>query len=100
MARCMTPLIGHVVRMIGGQCHPTTWVMIGCAGYGVRFLERSDVRRGEGQPFSGTPQQIVEDIRCCQEIGIAELRLSTVGADITAVTQTWERFAHEVRPKV
>ena len=55
---------------------------------------------GERQPFSGTPQQIVEDIRRCQEIGIAEIRLSTVGADITAVTQTWERFAHEVRPKV
>jgi hypothetical protein len=55
---------------------------------------------GERQPFSGTPQQIVEDIHRCQEIGIAELRLSTIGADITAVTQTWERFAHEVKPKV
>ena len=71
-----------------------------CANGSVHFLESSDVRRGERQPFSGTPQQIVEDIRRCQEIGIAELRLSTVGADITAVTQTWERFAHEVRPKV
>jgi alkanesulfonate monooxygenase SsuD/methylene tetrahydromethanopterin reductase-like flavin-dependent oxidoreductase (luciferase family) len=71
-----------------------------CANGSVRFLERSEVRRDERQPFSGTPQQIVEDIRRCQEIGIAELRLSTVGADITAVTQTWERFAHEVRPKV
>ena len=71
-----------------------------CANGNVRFLASSDVRESERQPFSGTPQQIVEDIRRCQEIGIAELRLSTGGADITAVTQTWERFAHEVRPKV
>jgi probable F420-dependent oxidoreductase len=71
-----------------------------CANGSVRFLEHSEVRGGGRQPFSGTPQQITDDIRCCQEIGIVELRLSTVDADITAVTQTWERFAHEVKPKV
>jgi probable F420-dependent oxidoreductase len=66
----------------------------------VRFLEGSDARESERQPFSGTPQQIVDDIHHCQESGIAELRLSTVGADLTEVMQTWERFANEVRPKV
>lgn len=70
------------------------------ANFAVRFLESAGVMGSERAPFSGTPQQIVDDIHRCQEIGIAELRLYSIGADLTAITQTWERFANEVRPKV
>ena len=71
-----------------------------CVNASVRFLASADGGGSERQPFSGTPQQMVDDIHRCQEIGIAELRLSTVGVDRTEVTQTWERFVNEVRPKV
>ena len=30
----MTTMIGHVVRMAGGNAHPATWVVARCAGYG------------------------------------------------------------------
>jgi probable F420-dependent oxidoreductase len=71
-----------------------------CTSASIRFSDGSNARGSERQPFSGTPQQIVDDIHRCQEIGVAELRLTTVGADLNEVTQTWERFANEVRPKV
>jgi probable F420-dependent oxidoreductase len=70
------------------------------ANFTVRFSANAENRGGERPPFAGTPQQIVDDIHRCQEIGVSELRLNAVGADLTAITQTWERFANEVKSKV
>jgi probable F420-dependent oxidoreductase len=75
-------------------------VQVCLGGARVQFLNSSRLSGHERQPFSGTAQQIADDIRRCQEMGIAELRLSTGGANIHDVTRTLERFADEVHSKV
>ena len=70
------------------------------AGVSVQFLDITQDAGGERPPFTGTPQQIVDDIHYCQEIGITELRLMLPGADTNAVISTGQRFADEVMSKV
>ena len=67
-----------------------------CANATVRFLDSAGAVRSDRPPFTGNPQQIVDDIHRCEEIGITELRLSTGGTGVDAL----ERFAEEVRSKV
>ena len=64
----------------------------------VEFLDGAG--RSDRQPLSGTPQQIVDDIRRYQEVRAVELRLDTAAASVEEMSRTWERFVDEVRSKV
>src|SRR5581483_3300682 len=51
-------------------------------------------------PFVGTTQQIVEDIRTCQELGVTQLIFEFTVTYGDERLDTLELFAHEIRPLV
>jgi probable F420-dependent oxidoreductase len=54
---------------------------------------------GDRPMFQGTADQVLEDIRAYQRLGVTHFVFDAAHADLRSVLQTMERFAHEVRPK-
>jgi probable F420-dependent oxidoreductase len=65
----------------------------------VAFGESGD-RVGRPAPLSGTPQQIIDNIRRYGDAGVSHIVMGIRGHDADAMIQTIRRFADEVRPKV
>jgi probable F420-dependent oxidoreductase len=55
---------------------------------------------GRPAPLSGTPQQIIDNIRRYADAGVSHIVLGIRGRDPETMLQTVRRFADEVRPKV
>ena len=53
---------------------------------------------GERRPFTGTPQQVADDIRGFGEVGVGHMLFTFPGTTLNAMTEGMERFATEVRP--
>lgn len=70
------------------------------AGVGFRIDNET---RAERRPFQGTPQQIIDDVRRYEEVGVHEMRLLTGYPDglggMTAL-DTWKRFGEEIMPRI
>ena len=55
---------------------------------------------GRPAPLSGTPQQIIDNIRRYEDAGVRHIVMGIRARDPDAMLQTIRRFADEVRPKV
>jgi alkanesulfonate monooxygenase SsuD/methylene tetrahydromethanopterin reductase-like flavin-dependent oxidoreductase (luciferase family) len=55
---------------------------------------------GTRTPFIGSRDQIVEDIRTYQRLGVSHLVLDFAGPSADAIAEQLHRFAEEVRPAV
>jgi probable F420-dependent oxidoreductase len=55
---------------------------------------------GDRTPFVGTRDQIVEDIRTYQRLGVSHLIFDFAGPSVDAIVEQLHRFAEEVRPVV
>jgi len=58
--------------------------------------QKADSRR----PLVGTPEQIAEDIRAYQRLGVSHMLFSFRTRSVAEATETVERFATQVRPLV
>jgi probable F420-dependent oxidoreductase len=55
---------------------------------------------GSRTPFIGSRDQIVEDIRTYQRLGVSHLVFDVAGPSVEAILEQLQRFAEEVRPAV
>jgi alkanesulfonate monooxygenase SsuD/methylene tetrahydromethanopterin reductase-like flavin-dependent oxidoreductase (luciferase family) len=55
---------------------------------------------GARTPFIGSRDQIVEDIRAYQRLGVSHLIFDFAGSSVDAIVEQLHRFAEEVRPAV
>ena len=55
---------------------------------------------GTRTPFIGSRDQIVEDIRTYQRLGVSHLIFDVAGTSVEAILEQLQRFAEEVRPAV
>ncbi len=53
---------------------------------------------GGRTPFAGSPQQIVEDIRAYQRLGVRHLIFDFAGTSADAIVEQLHRFSEEVQP--
>jgi len=51
-------------------------------------------------PFIGSPEQIIEDIRTYQRLGVRHLIFDFAGPTVEAIIEQLHRFAEEIRPAV
>jgi len=63
----------------------------------IKFSEGSD--SGDRTPFIGTREQIVEDIRAYQRLGVSHLVFDFGGPSVDALVEQLHRFAEEIRPE-
>jgi probable F420-dependent oxidoreductase len=54
---------------------------------------------GSRTPFIGSRDQIVEDIRTYQRLGVSHLVFDVAGPSVEAILEQLQRFAEEVRPQ-
>ena len=62
----------------------------------IRFTERATA--GTRTPFIGSRDQIIEDIRAYQRLGVSHLVFDYAGTSADAIAEQLHRFAEEVRP--
>jgi alkanesulfonate monooxygenase SsuD/methylene tetrahydromethanopterin reductase-like flavin-dependent oxidoreductase (luciferase family) len=60
----------------------------------MQIIDRADTHR----PLIGTPEQIAEDIRAYQKLGVSHLVFAFRTSALTETLDTVERFATQVRP--
>jgi probable F420-dependent oxidoreductase len=94
----LKPKIGRLHELTREAGRPEGSVKV-CLGAMVRFDESTGPDR---LPLKGHPEQIAEDVRQYQAIGINDfiLYLFSGRGDATALMEAMERFAHEVVPLV
>lgn len=60
----------------------------------MQIIDRADAHR----PLIGTPEQIAEDIRAYQRLGVSHLVFAFRTSTLTETLETIERFATQIRP--
>jgi len=63
----------------------------------IRFTDGA--ASGARTPFIGSRDQIVEDIRAYQRLGVSHLIFDFAGSSVEAIVEQLHRFAEEVRPE-
>jgi probable F420-dependent oxidoreductase len=55
---------------------------------------------GDRTPFIGSREQVIEDIRTYQRLGVSHLIIDFAGPSVDSIVEQLRRFAEEVRPAV
>ena len=61
-------------------------------------IEPGRTSEGDRRCFMGTPEQVAEDIRTFEQLGVGHMMLSMEGETLGEIVERMERFATEVMP--